>query len=388
MRTAIVSVAFNRVESLIRQLQSLTDAIYDSSDVTLIISIDKSDSTSVEDFARSFNWTHGSKRVITHDHNLGTRHHIMSLGSLFADYDALIVLEDDIIVAPSFWLYAQACLSRYANDDRVAGISLYSFSVNYQNNLPFRPLRSSADVYLMNCAQSWGEVWTRRQWTEFKTWYDRQGSRLSSNAIPSCLRQWPDTSWLKFHTCYCIEKNKYFVYPYDSLSTNNADAGVNSRRADTLMQAPLLAGMKRNWTFPEHGSEICYDGFFEPKFLAKYLNIANAEFVCDLYGEKAFTPQSCYLLSLKPLGFKVVNSFSLKLRPIEMNIILNSCGSAIRLYDTSQPAAKPKAADTYSLYHYYYGNAFYKSRTMLGFGRCMRLWCELIVNKIKNIIQK
>lgn len=38
--------------------------------------------------------------------------------------------------------------------------------------------------------------------------------------LPQNLFTWSEKSWLKFHDRYCIETNRYFVYPYVSLSTN------------------------------------------------------------------------------------------------------------------------------------------------------------------------
>jgi GT2 family glycosyltransferase len=130
MSIAIVSVVYNRTDSLARQLRSLEHAVYPEP-VTLVISIDKSQTTAVEDFANSYTWPHGEKRVITHDHNLGTRRHMLSLGALFSDFDALIILEDDITVAPAFYIFAKACVAAYGDDPLVAGISLYHFPINY-----------------------------------------------------------------------------------------------------------------------------------------------------------------------------------------------------------------------------------------------------------------
>ena len=43
IKPAIIVIAYNREESLKRLLTSLNNAIYESDDITLIISIDKSD---------------------------------------------------------------------------------------------------------------------------------------------------------------------------------------------------------------------------------------------------------------------------------------------------------------------------------------------------------
>ena len=64
------------------------------------------------------------------------------MGKLLNDYDALIVLEDDITVSPYYYQYACQTIAQYQDDERIAGISLYNFPVDYQNGLPFTPLQA------------------------------------------------------------------------------------------------------------------------------------------------------------------------------------------------------------------------------------------------------
>lgn len=383
MSIAIVSVVYNRTDSLARQLRSLERAVYPEP-VTLIISIDKSQTTAVEDFAHSYAWPHGEKRVITHDHNLGTRRHMLSLGALFSDFDTLIVLEDDITVAPAFYLFAKACVAAYGDDPLVAGISLYHFPINYETRLPFTPVRSSADVYLMQCAQSWGEVWTRRQWQAFRQWYDnQQGQFPPDDRVPHELFTWPESSWLRFHTRYCIERQLFFVYPYVSLSTNNQDCGVNARDSTTLYQAVMNQGRTADFRLPQTADiAIRYDAFFEPLFLADSLGVKENDLTVDLNAQK--TTHRRYLLTLKALPYAVTASFALREKPMEMNVINHNDGADIFCYDTTRKATPPTPVDNAMRYQYFYGEAFYKQRTMIGPLRSLQLWAELFIKKIKG----
>ena len=383
MSIAIVSVVYNRTDSLARQLRSLERAVYPEP-VTLVISIDKSRTTAVEDFANSYTWPHGEKRVITHDHNLGTRRHMLSLGALFSDFDALIVLEDDITVAPAFYLFAEARVAAYGDDPLVAGISLYSFPINYETRLPFTPVHSSADVYLMQCAQSWGEVWTRNQWAGFRKWYDaQQGNFLPDYRVPHELFTWPESSWLRFHTRYCIERQLFFVYPYVSLSTNNQDSGVNARVSTTLFQAVMSQGRTADFRLPQTADiAIRYDAFFEPLFLADSLGVDPHDLTVDLYAQK--TTHRRYLLTLKALPYAVNASFALREKPMEMNVINHNDGADIFCYDTTRKATPPTPVDNAMRYQYFYGEAFYKQRTMIGWKGCLRLWIQLIKNKLSK----
>lgn len=327
----ICCIAYNRVDSLKCLLESLNIAEYDVR-VPLYISIDKSDTNDVEIFAESFNWKHGEKKVLKHDRNMGLRKHVLSCGNLLKEFDAIVVLEDDITVAESFYYYAQQCVEKYKYNSECAGISLYNFQTNYHNHLPFTPIHTDSDVYLMECAQSWGQVWMKDQWFEFKKWLEKNDGDFSKGTnLPCSISNWPQTSWLKFHTRYCIEKHKYFVYPYVSLSTNNGGAGTHNKQKSSVFQVPIQEGIKQMFCLTP---TVRYDGFFENTKLAKYLEVEDTDLCVDLYGEKGNREKKRYWLTTKHLNYKIVKSFALELKPWEANVIHGRYGNDIFIYDT------------------------------------------------------
>lgn len=384
-KTAIIAVAYNRVHSLERLLNSLNAAVY-TAPITLIISIDKSKTDEVERFADTFNWKHGDKRVAKQTKNLGLRKHMLSLATYFSEFDALIVLEDDITVVPSFMSYVNKTIKKYQNDKQVAGISLYNFNVNYNNGLPFTPLRSTSDVYLIQVAQSWGEIWLKEQWFAFKEWYDENNEEFDTPLLPYSICHWPKSSWLKYHTRYCIEQQKYFVYPYLALSTNNGDMGTNFAKADTLYQAELQLNDKIEYILPDISNiKVRYDAYFEPMFLADKLGIDESELTVDLYGTKNETIWRRYVLSTSIHPYNVICSYGMQLRPIEANVILNRSGKEIFLYDTLQPADIKIKTDIYDNFYYRYGKAFDQLLFMVGCKRIIALFGSLLIYKLKKI---
>lgn len=384
MKLAIVCVAYNRPDCLSRLLASLEQASYPET-TTLIISIDKSETDAVEKMADDYHWPHGESCIVKHEKNLGLRAHMLSIGNYFNKFDALIVLEDDVTVSSSFYYYAKASVEKYYGNDSIAGISLYSFSTNYQNCLPFTPAKSSYDAYFMNCAQSWGEVWMKPQWEAFIKWYESHSENFHLGHLPQCLNEWPKSSWLKYHTRYCIEMDKYFVYPYYSMTTNNADPGINFQgNADTLFQANMQVFLQKDFHLPETNSEEAsfYDGFFQPKNLGKYLNIPEEELCVDLFAEKPSCLHRHFLLTDRLMPYKVVKSFALQLRPIEMNIISHREGKEIWLYDTSFAAPHPEAPDKYLAYTYFYKKGLVKTRKMVGLKRIVTLAIRIMKAKM------
>ena len=81
MKYAIVVVAYNREKSLQRLLRSLEKAEYYGDRITLIISIDKSENSLVQEYAEAFIWKHGRKIVTVQKHNLGLKKHVLQCGN-------------------------------------------------------------------------------------------------------------------------------------------------------------------------------------------------------------------------------------------------------------------------------------------------------------------
>ncbi len=331
MNIGICVITYNRINSLKRVLQSLNEAQYPH-EVDLIISVDKSDTEQVADYARLFDWLHGHKEVIIHKENLGLRKHVLSCGELLNHYDALVVLEDDISVAESFFYYVEQCVEKYKDDDNIAGISLYNFPLHNYTYLPFMPLKTDSDVFLMQLAQSWGQVWMRKQWNAFIEWYKTHNEEFEELPhLPKSICNWPRSSWLKYHNRYCIEQNKFFVYPYDSLSTNNCEPGTHNKTQFSYFQAQLLFGIKKEFKL---NPIVKYDGFFENMGLSSSLGIKPSEICIDLYGVKHNRLRKRYWLSCSNQPYKLVRTFALTMKPIEFNILYGVEGTGIYLYDT------------------------------------------------------
>lgn len=333
---AIIAVAYNRVDSLSRLLSSLERAMYEDEQPTLIISIDKSKTDEVEKYADEYIWPYGNKFVRKHEINLGLRNHMMSLGEWFDRFDTIVVLEDDIVVSPCFYSYTRQASDKYWGSKEVCGISLYAKNINTNNSLPFSPLKNEYDGYFMNYAMSWGEVWMKPQWLDFYNWYLDHQDFPAMQHLPSNICGW-SKSWLKYHIRYCIESNKYFLYPYVSLSTNYGDPGTHHKGLSNYAhQVPLQMGKKKKYIFPDTSKDaICYDGFYENKSLYKILGYEEKNLCIDIGVRKEAFESKKYWLTTKVADFKIIKSFGVTYRPIELNIIFDQKGSDIFLYDTS-----------------------------------------------------
>lgn len=351
---AIVLVAYNRLAGLKRIVHSLENVDYGGrNDIDLIFSIDNSGSSAVEEYAQEYQWAFGKKIIRTFPERQGLKNHILQCGDYTMQYDIIAVLEDDIYVSDSMYYYALQAAEYYWDDDRIAGFSLYSFQKNWLKWLiRFEPQNSPYDAFFLKVAQSWGEIWTRNKWPKFKEWYLKHDTFEKSAKIPQALNSWPESSWLKYHDRYCIETGRYFVYPYVSLSTNYSDVGEHNSFPITDHQVELQYGKKKYSFVPFSQDCVIYDEFMEREHLGRFLNIPDDDLTVDIWGNKPKEYYKRYVLTLDCLPYKIIRSFSLALRPAELNIITGNEGNDIYLYDRQERAIAPKKDSDYTRYQY------------------------------------
>lgn len=338
VRGVIVVIAYNRPESLRRIFSELKKMEFLGDSVDLIISIDFSDKyILLAEMAESFEWKAGDKKVISHTVNLGLRRHVMQCGDYVNEYDFLMMFEDDISPSISAYRFVKKVVSKYKNDLRIGGISLYSPQINEFAYKPiaFVPARSKYDVFLIKSAQSWGQAWTKEMWNDFKDWFERNGDAIESLKYhaPRKLESWPDSSWKKIYNIYLICKNKYFIYPYCSHSTNNCDTGFHNRDTSALYQVELLNVIKC-YQLADADQLYKYDQFYEREDVCLMDGLLKRRLIFDVYGIKKHVDKvdGDIVVTVRSLSCEQFDSFDLSLKPPEMNIIYDRKGFLFKAY--------------------------------------------------------
>lgn len=370
MRVVLVAIGYNREADYKRLLDSLLAARYGDDTVDLVMSIDKSDVDAVEAYASTVIWPYGSSTVRTFPQRQGLKQHILSCGSFLNDYDAAVILEDDIVVSPAFYEYIKQCYAAYADDDAIAGISLYGDLRNKHCQLPFTPQPSCYDVYFTQNAQSWGQVWLKKQWHAFMDWYKTasQAPFEAGSKLPGIVNEWGEQSWLKYHLKYCAETGKYFVTPYASVSTCFSAVGEHTAQVNTAFQVPLLLDAPAAYRLPAFGADqaVYYDAFFErQRAVATCLGLPEADVKVDLYGiHDQCDNDFPYVLTSRRLPYKVVATYGRQYKPHELNVLLGCAGNDIALYDTTihssrptnMPSARANRVNQYMYFHSVFSN--------------------------------
>lgn len=356
-KIAVVVIGFNRVDCLKWLTDSLSKATYDT-DVPLIFSIDCSGCQEVYDFVENFEWPYGDKYVRIQSQRLGLKKHIYECGDLSQYFKAVIILEDDTFVTPSFYSYFKDCVTQYENEPSVTCISGYLNSLNGYAEVPFEAYMNGYDVIAMQEVTSTGECFTRRMWEDFRTWLDvpkhRTDEYINNVDMQPAIKRWK-RAWTKYYNAYMVENNLYCIYPILSVVTNCGAIGEHSDSSNTFVQTNIEMG-RRNYKLGSIEELTKYDIFFNNIDLYNTLNIDSKELCLDLYGTNPNFKHKRYCLSIKNLPFKISKSYAYNFRPPELNVKFDIPGNDLKLYDTSVPAKKCKGyIDYYTIEYFLHG---------------------------------
>lgn len=260
-------VAFNREKQLIELLSQLDNIrIPLSLDVKFILSIDYSsiqkqiiDKVKEQGFV--LDW-----ELVSHPSNLGLKKHILYCGDLVLkeDYDFILILEDDLKISPYVLDYISTALPIADCNDEVAGLSLYGYKVSEADYLPFMPNEDGFDNYYLQYPSSWGQVWSRKMWLNFKTWLTSNDCLyFYDDRVPDYVCGWSHKSWKKHFIRYMIDENKYFLFPRVSLTSNDGVNGTHHVNIGHVFKVPILMGEK-NWNISHYiNSKSKYNAWFE-----------------------------------------------------------------------------------------------------------------------------
>jgi hypothetical protein len=338
IKPAIVIVGYNRPDAINRLLNSISKARYETNGIPLIISIDESNkSNQIEDIARNFHWEYGIKEIRRFPQRQGLRKHIIQCGDLSEKFGAVIVLEDDLAVAEDFYTYVCKTHDFYSDDEKICGVSLYSYNATPFTHFTFSPMPTIFDVYLGDMIVTWGQSWTYKQWNKFKKWYEEHVDKLPAEnpKIPMDISGWT-RSWGRYFASYMADLELSYIYPYIARSTCYSDFGEHNKNhvPFTFVQVPLMNGYKYEYNFAKYEKLVHYDSFFERKLSNKDVihGIPGDNIVMDLNNMKTSMEGKDYVITNSKLPYKIITSFGLTLRPISMNVLNEVPGNQINLY--------------------------------------------------------
>lgn len=236
MYAPIVLFAFNRLEPLKACVSSLLHN-REASDTDLVVFVDgprafKEDEVkkvkTVREYVKSIT---GFKSLETHfsGENKGLAPSVISgVTEVINRYGKVIVVEDDLYLAPSFLGYMNTMLDAYEKDERVMQVSGYSSLIRH-------PERYHCDHYFSRRAHSWSWATWKDRWDtidwEVKDYDELAASKEKQRAfceygsdLFGMLKGWHDgrnSSWAVRFMYSMHKQGRFTVSPIRSLVRND-----------------------------------------------------------------------------------------------------------------------------------------------------------------------
>lgn len=335
----IVIPVFKRLHSLQRLLHSIECAVVKGS-MNLYISCDGGATDEVVTYAQGYVWRYGTFEVIKQKVQLGVDAHNLACMKLAKKLGNVVVLEDDLVVSPSFQLYLISAHPLAKSEKKMAGISLYRYPMVEQNHFPFDLIPNDEFVYYQQRSSSNGCFYT---WDMLRPYFDFLAifdGDFESYNLPENVKKWGDEVWEKRFYCYLQYAELYLAFPRFSLTTDFADIGVHMKKQTNKYahQSSLYLGEKFELPARFENTENVYDAHYEihRSTLIRYLPMLEGyDLEVDMYGykklEKITKP---FLLSSKKCK-RAIHRWDRRLKPELNNILLNESGHFYSLGLTS-----------------------------------------------------
>lgn len=267
MLAPIVLFAFNRLEPLKSCVVSLL-ANKQASETDLIVFVDgpretkEGEAKKVEAVRQFVSNIVGFKKVEKHFSgvNKGLANSIIEgVTKTIKKYGRVIVLEDDLYVAPTFLSYMNTILTAYETDKRIMQVSGYSSKIqNYE--------RYKQDFYLSGRAHSWSwgtwkDRWETVDW-EVKDFDELEANKQQQRAfckygsdLYGMLRGWRygrNNSWFIRFNYSMHKQGRYCIAPVRSLVRNE---GFGPEATHTSVynryKIDFDADYDKSWIIPE-----------------------------------------------------------------------------------------------------------------------------------------
>lgn len=335
---AIVVMAHSRPLSLRRALESI-EQLMEREHWFLVVSVDPGahDQTEVERVARSVDWPASRLRVTVAEEHLGLVEHFGRCGSLTSEFDVVVLVEDDLELAPSALQWVAAALDTYGADPLVAGISLNSLWFNGFSHRRFEPIPDGTDAFFVRLPWYQGMAFTPAWWRIWTAPAD-----MDVPMHPS-FDAFGEQEWYPDVARRLAASGRSFVFPRASHAVNHGEAGVHFVNRSSWFQTPLERAWRPHTLRPACDSTARYDQFMEidADVVSRHSEIPD-DVTVDLTATRPL-PLSGQVLTVRPTR-SANRSWGVTRRPLEANLLHDQPGTGISLCDAREIRPGRRAA--------------------------------------------
>ncbi|XP_077227844.1 uncharacterized protein LOC143860884 [Tasmannia lanceolata] len=255
MRISVNIITQNRVSSLQRLLNSLSEAYYLGDEIPISFNMDSKVDEETLKLVGSFKWPHGPKSLRRRIIQGGLIRAVSESWYPSSDDDFGLLLEDDIEVSPYYYLWIKYALLAYHYDPQISFPELSSISLYTPRLVEVvkeRPKWNATEFfkqihpntpYLHQLPCSWGAVFFPKQWREFYVYMNMrftEDAKQNPVQIPKSRTNGWQASWKKFLIDMMYLRGYVSLYPnfpgQQSFSTNHMEPGAHISAKDNVLK--------------------------------------------------------------------------------------------------------------------------------------------------------
>lgn len=259
-RLVIKVLAYDRLESVSRCLESLAKVDYDKDRVKLHIFVDHfgieeqgksavpmdvdsklNNAHQILQYVDSFDWEHGEKEIHYRTRNAGLQAQWLEAWWPSSDDEFAFIVEDDMVLSPLFYTYLRALIATYYYNPENFSPMVYGASLQrprfvggkHGNKLK---VDDHTRLFFYQMVGTWGQLLFPKPWKEFRLWYDMHRSKgikpiLQGMVTNGWYKKMGEKIWTPWFIKFIHTRGYYNLYTNllheRALSVSYRDAGVN-----------------------------------------------------------------------------------------------------------------------------------------------------------------
>lgn len=253
-------LAYDRLESVSRCLESLARADYVKDRVKLHVFIDHfqieeqgssagtvdidsklNNAHQILKYVDKFDWKHGEKVIHYRTQNAGLQAQWLEAWWPSSEDEFAFIVEDDMVLSPLFYRYLRALIANYYYNPANSNPSIYGVSLQrprFVGGKHGNKLKVDNDtrLFLYQMVGTWGQLLFPKPWKEFRLWYDMHKSKgikpiLEGMITTGWYRRKREKIWTPWFIKFIHSRGYYNIYTNflldRALSISYRDAGVN-----------------------------------------------------------------------------------------------------------------------------------------------------------------
>ena len=274
----IIVLTMNRADTLGQLLRSLERSKFGGDRIKLTIRFDfHADQVEALKVAEKFHFPHGHKVVYRSEQSLGLARAWFTAWHPESLRERAIILEDDIVMSPDWYLWLKEAWDRYGSTEGIAGVSLQRQVLVPKQPHEQREIVNSHQPFLFSLLGSIAFSPSAKVWLEFRVWLDSVDLDTFDVSTPGLITsEWWNVldkrnMWTQHFIYFSLLRDLYTMYiNLPAQQTLAAHLRAKGAHYDGDQGPDFQVGFMNNEVFPPQLQRYGWNGKLIPETHDRY----------------------------------------------------------------------------------------------------------------------